>query len=407
MPLSYRILNGMYFQALRMSVVALTLIAQLYLLVRSVKAVRSRDGSPRVKLWQSVLVGTLLGFFLLMNVLLLIRPVPRIDPPQPIRWFIFYLPAVWSFGSIFAALVLLSSPLMFGLVGGVTRLYRTLLGHMELSDPPDPDRRRFLQIGVGGLATAPFVLSGFGAFHGARAYEIREVHVPFGRTLRVVQLTDIHAGIYMTRRDMRRYVDQVRELQPDLFVLTGDYVSSSIGFLPGCLDEMGRVRARYGTFAILGNHDLWYGKVGSLRKTFKRHRIPLLVNQNRLIETEQGPFAVVGIDDIRSGFPDLRGALKSVDGSTPTLLLSHRPEIFPEAAGRGIRLTLAGHYHGGQIKLPLPGGALSLAQFRTPYVEGLHRIDASYLYVSAGIGTTFTPVRLNAPPEVTVVHLTA
>jgi hypothetical protein len=87
-------------------------------------------------------------------------------------------------------------------------------------------------------------------------------------------------------------------------------------------------------------------------------------------------------------------------------LLSHRPEIFPEAAARGIPLTLAGHWHGGQVKLILPGQAISFAHFRTPYPEGLYRIEDSHLYVSRGIGTTGTPVRLNAPPEVTLFHLT-
>lgn len=102
----------------------------------------------------------------------------------------------------------------------------------------------------------------------------------------------------------------------------------------------------------------------------------------------------------------MEAALRGLDAATPTLLLSHRPEIFPEAARRGIPLTLAGHYHGGQVKLSLPGGGLSLAHIRTPYPEGLYRINASRLYVSRGIGTTFTPVRLNAPPEVTLFHLT-
>ena len=80
-------------------------------------------------------------------------------------------------------------------------------------------------------------------------------------------------------------------------------------------------------------------------------------------------------------------------------------ELQDLAAARGIPLTLSGHYHGGQIKLSLPGGDLSLAHLWTPYPVGLYRIDASHLYVSRGIGTTFTPVRLNVPPEVTLFHL--
>jgi hypothetical protein len=131
-----------------------------------------------------------------------------------------------------------------------------------------------------------------------------------------------------------------------------------------------------------------------------------LHNAHQVIQTEQGPFAVAGIDDLRAGFPDLEAALRGLDRSIPTLLLSHRPEIFPDAAANGIRLTLAGHYHGGQVKLSLPGGDVSLAHLWTPYPEGLYRMNASLLYVSRGIGTTFTPIRLNAPPEVTLFHLT-
>lgn len=79
------------------------------------------------------------------------------------------------------------------------------------------------------------------------------------------------------------------------------------------------------------------------------------------------------------GHPDLEAALSGLDSALPTLLLSHRPEIFPEAAACGIPLTLAGHYHGGQIKLSLPGGDFTLAQFMTPYPEGLYRLAASHL----------------------------
>jgi hypothetical protein len=87
-------------------------------------------------------------------------------------------------------------------------------------------------------------------------------------------------------------------------------------------------------------------------------------------------------------------------------LLSHRPEIFPLAARHGIPLTLAGHWHGGHIKLSLLGVDLSIAHVFTPYPEGLYRISDSRLYVSRGIGTTATPIRLNAPQEVTLFHLT-
>jgi hypothetical protein len=210
----------------------------------------------------------------------------------------------------------------------------------------------------------------------------------------------------MTRDEIRRYVDQVIALRPDLFVLTGDYISNSMAFLPGCVEELARVRAPYGTFATLGNHEHWYGKADEIQAIFRQHGISLLNNAHQVIQTERGPVAVAGIDDLRSGNPDLEAALRGRDPAIPTLLLSHLPEIFPQAAAHGIPLTLAGHWHGGQIQLPLPGGAVSMAHLRTPYPEGLYRIGEAHLYVSRGIGTTFTPVRLNAPPEITEFHLT-
>jgi hypothetical protein len=270
----------------------------------------------------------------------------------------------------------------------------------------DLGRRRFLRVGASSLASVPLVVSGYGAAFASQAYSVQEVSLPFGRSLRVVQLTDIHAGLYMTREQMRRYADQVNRLQPDLFVLTGDFISNSMSFLPGCLEEMARVRARYGTFATLGNHEHWFGRLREIRAIFRRHAIRLLNNAHQVLRTVQGPVAVAGIDDLRTGRPDLDAALRGLDASIPTLLLSHRPEIFPQAARRGIPLTVAGHWHGGQIKLSVLGMDVSIAHALSPYPEGLYRIHDSHLYVSRGIGTTGTPIRLNAPPEVTLFHLT-
>jgi len=396
---------AMQFTTLRWIVLSLAVLAQLYLYVRARRAIRRSRRSDRFKSRAIPLVGAGIALLFVMNMYIMSRPLLWIDPPTAAQVGLFYPPAVWSLGSLFAALLLGFTQIASGLRRMVARLYPGLADKNN-SDPVDPGRRRFLQAGVGGLAATPFILCGYGAAYAGRVYEIEELTLPFGRSLRVVQLSDIHAGIYMNRDEIRRYADQVIALQPDLFVLTGDYISNSLVFLPGCLEEMARIHARYGTLATLGNHEHWYGELEELQAIFREYRIPLLNNSHQLIETERGPFAVAGIDDLRTGYPDLEGALGGLDPATPTLLLSHRPEIFPQAAGRGIPLTLAGHYHGGQVKLSLPGGGLSLAHLRTPYPEGLYRINACHLYVSRGIGTTFTPVRLNAPPEVTLFHLT-
>lgn len=399
------VMLGIQFGVVRLIILTLWALAQIYLFFYIRRAIRSSCRSDRFKFRAILLVGAAVSLLSAMSGYNLFRPTPWIDPPMAARIGLFYLPAAWSFGSILSALLLGVMEVAGWLLRMIVQLRRGRRGQ-GASTPADPGRRRFLQAGVGGLAAAPLILSGYGAAYVGRTYSVQNHNLPFGCPLRVVQLTDIHAGVYMTRKTMRRYADQVIALQPDLFVLTGDFVSNSLVFLPGCLEEMARVHTRYGTFAVLGNHEHWYGRLGKLRMIFQQSGIPLLRNEHRVIQTQGRPFAVAGIDDMRTGNPDLEAALRGLPSTIPTILLSHRPEIFPRAAAYGIPLTLAGHYHGGQIKLSLPGGDFSLAHLRTVYPEGLYRIDDSRLYVSRGIGVTFTPIRLNAPPEVTLLNLT-
>jgi len=392
------------FGTFRLIIVSLAVFAQIYLLWRIRQAIRSSHGSGRRTSLVVALAGVLIGVLFAANWHITYTPIPWLDPPTLAQAVLFYAPAVWSFGSIFSALLLLIAQLIGGLGKMAVLIFRRLAGP-ETTGPANAGRRLFLKVGVGGLAASPFLLSGYGAAYAARNHMAVELTLPFGCPLRVVQLTDIHAGIFMTREMMGRYVDQVIALKPDLFVLTGDYISNSTVFFPGFVEEMARVQAPYGTFATMGNHEHWCGELSYYRGLFERHGIRLLQNTHQVIRTEQDAFAVAGIDDLRWGQPDLEAALRGLKPNVPVLLLSHRPEIFPEAAEHRIPLTLSGHYHGGQVKLSLPGGDFSLAHLRTPYPEGHYRINASHLYVSRGIGTTFTPVRLNAPPEVTLFKL--
>lgn len=396
-------LFGTHILLFRLIVFGILALAQGYLFVRIRQVIRGSRRPAQFTFRVTCLVGATMGLLFVLNAFLVFRHFPWVDPPMVAQVGLLYPAAVWNFGSVFSALFLF-------LTRAAGELGRRLGWTRRLATAPapvpvDPGRRRFLRAGVGGLATAPLLLSGYGAAYASKAYDVQEISLPFGRSLRVAHLTDIHAGLYMTREEMRRYADLVTALQPDLFVLTGDFISNSMSFLPGCAQEMARVRARYGTFATLGNHEHWFGTLREIQGVFQRHGISLLNNAHRVLRTEQGPVAVAGIDDLRTGSPDLEATLRGLDRSIPTLLLSHRPEIFPQAAGHGIPLTLAGHWHGGQIKLSVLGMDLSLAHLLSPYPEGLYRINASHLYVSRGIGTTGTPIRLNAPPEVTLFRL--
>jgi predicted MPP superfamily phosphohydrolase len=393
------------FGTLRLVIVSLAILAQVYLFWRIRRAIRSSRG-PGCRISVIVaLAGVAIGLLFAANWLIMNTPIPWVDPPTLAQVVLFYAPTVWGFGSIFSALLLLVAQVIGDLWKIAAGIVRGLAGPPTAA-PVNPGRRLFLKTSVGGLAAAPFLLSGYGAAYAGRNHIVEELTLPFGCPLRVVQLTDIHAGLFMTRDMMRRYVDQVIALKPELFVLTGDYISNSAAFFPGFVEEMARVHAPLGTFATLGNHEHWCAGPDYYGDIFKKHGIHLLQNEHRMIRTGQGDLTIAGIDDLQFGKPHLGAALRGRDPVLPTLLLSHRPEIFPEAAKYAIPLTLSGHYHGGQVKLRLPGGDLSLAHLRTPYPEGLYRSNGSHLYVSRGVGTTFTPVRLNAPPEVTLFQLT-
>ncbi len=382
----------------------LAVLAQVYLFFRIRQAIGASRRSARFKSAATAAAGICIFVLFTVCTYCVARPIPWVNPPLAAQALFFYLPAIWGIGSICSALILLASQAASGLSRAAVRLHRKEDDELE-KEFPDAGRRRFLQAGVGAFAAAPFVLSGYGAAFAGRHFEITEHDIPFGMPLRVVHLTDIHSGLYMTRSELRRYADVVNGLRPDVLLLTGDYVTNSAAFLPDCLEQMARVETRYGTFASLGNHDIWYCRPAELKAAFRQYDIPMLRNGNRVIQTARGPFAVAGIDDLRWGRPDLDGALQGIGADLPTILLSHMPEVFPRAAERRIALTLSGHYHGGQIKLNTPEGVISFAHLRTPYPEGLFRIDDSRLYVGRGIGTSLTPVRLNARPEITLLHL--
>ena len=395
---------GMKFASLRLIILSLAVLSQIYIFIHIHRIIRSSHKSGRFKSVASLIVGLVIFLLFALNLYFLFIPVPWPDPPRAVQYMLFYPAAVWGFGSVISALLLS----VFRATGAVARvaarIYRRLAGK-ETTGIVNAGRRHFLQAGLSGVAAAPLLLCGYNATSAGRDCDVQVLTLPFGLSLRAVQLTDIHAGIFMNRKEIRYYTDRVIALQPDVLLLTGDYISNSLSFLPECLEEIARIQTQYGTFATLGNHEHWYGTLFDIQKIFSRYDITLLHNTNRVIRTGHGSFAIAGIDDLRAGCPDLGAALQGLHKTIPRILLSHRPEIFPEAAFEGIHLTLAGHYHGGQIKLHLPGGDFSLAHLRTPYPEGLFRIDNSRLYVSRGIGTTFTPVRLNAPPEITMFDL--
>jgi len=386
----------------------------LFFRLRDTLAARVRDGKKLRLLYTFMAL-----FFVSM---ILIFPLWRhlfgsyaYDPYNSVYRVLFAACAIWGFGSAGFALFLL----------GYECFCRFFPVRSKQSPAaPNLQRRNFMKASLGVAAAAPFIISGYGVLLGRRRFQVEHFDLPVQglssalSQLSIVQLTDIHLGPFMAEEELAAYVETVNQLQPDLIALTGDFVSSGIEEVPPCVNTLAGLKARYGIFACLGNHDVYARAENELTRLFAEKNIHVLRNQADLIPVGNTELNVLGIDDMRYGAgPNLSYALKAAQGNPGEvrLLLSHRPEVFPEAAGKGMDIILAGHYHGGQVKLAPGPKSLSIARLITPYPEGLFRLSSrsnpssssrkdATLFVSRGIGTTGLPIRVNCPPQ--IAHLT-
>ena len=275
-------------------------------------------------------------------------------------------------------------------------------------------RRRFV-LGSAATAAGLALYAGEIARHElsivTRTIAVRNLPDAF-RGLRIAQISDIHFDEFTEPSFVRRVLAQVNALTPDLVLLTGDCISHvplSYNFVLGAMHRCGealRDIACPQRFAVMGNHDYMLG-VSVIQPILAAAGIPLLVDQHIPIERGGDRFWLCGVDDPVSQMPNLSRAIPAKpDG--PVLLMSHGPDyadaVLAHPRGRLVDLMLAGHSHGGQVRLPFVG-ALHTPAGGQKYVEGLFRLDRMQLYVNRGIGTVGLPFRLNCPPEITLFTL--
>jgi hypothetical protein len=284
--------------------------------------------------------------------------------------------------------------------------------------PESPQRRKFLrQTSVLGVA-----LAGYGVMRGsieARSdpdiirQELSFPGLPPGLDgLRLVQISDLHAGPLVRAEQVARWRRLAEGERPELLVITGDMVDSLPGEADVVADAFRGFRAPLGCFAILGNHD-YFTDPRPIWRALEGIGVQFLENRNALVTRKGGTLALVGLQDpmarhgrfrdIAFGLGPRPGlAVQGLPEDAWRLCLSHRPSDWHLARQTGAQLTLSGHTHGGQVNL-IPGvsSALLLGQ----YTQGLYRKDDQSLYVNRGLGVVGLPIRVGAPPEITVITL--
>lgn len=221
--------------------------------------------------------------------------------------------------------------------------------------------------------------------------------------LRVAWLCDLHFGPFMRAGSVTAWVDSTLALEPDLVLLGGDIVDHLVGpDLNPLTDQLSRLAAPFGVWGVWGNHDVW--RLGDELDTFGARLaslgITILVNRGCLVRDD---LYLAGVDDLKEGQPDIAAALTERPPNVGTLLLSHNPDILPRVPA-SVGLTLCGHTHGGQVRLPFIGPVATSSRYGRRFASGWVEAPARG-YVSRGLGVTQLPIRLACPPELTVLTL--
>ena len=325
--------------------------------------------------------------------------------------------AVWVMSRVFiigSLGALLSGPLLifvFIVVGGTLRLVQAFGGLPQAGDA--------VFVAAGTVAVA----LGFGSILwgylvGQRRVRVERIDLPVRDLppqlagLRIAHISDLHIGRQLRAPRLRQFVDRVNELEADLIVVTGDIFDFHPTFIEeGCL-ELAKLSARYGVFAVLGNHDVYTGAEAVAAAIGRLTPIRLLRDEWVAVQVDGAPLYLMGIDDPGEGGRQrdseshtLERLAQEVPVDGPRILLVHRPSFFRQAATLGIPISLAGHTHGGQISLPPPAHHHNLSRLLSHWTRGLFNDGEALLYVNRGLGVAGPPVRINCPREIALLRL--
>ncbi|MEO8099883.1 MAG: metallophosphoesterase [Acidobacteriota bacterium] len=245
---------------------------------------------------------------------------------------------------------------------------------------------------------------------------VREISLPlpaWTSRLKVAVVADLHIGAPHVGPDkLRTIVAEVNDQHPDIVVLLGDFViggpNGGEGVPGGTMITAARIAVELqqlnpplGVYAVLGNHDWWYG-AKNVYDSLTNVGIQVLENEAVRIEHKTGAFWLGGIADLWSSNPDIEATLEQTTAGEPVLLITHNPDIFPDVPAR-VSLTMAAHTHGGQVQLPFIGALVKTSEHG--YNQGHFVENGRHLFVTSGIGTSIYPVRFGVPPEIVILNL--
>jgi predicted MPP superfamily phosphohydrolase len=408
------------FYALLFFAIFVMLIASQLFWIRRVLDLGERfiPGKPR-RAWLAVIAGVVYLFFFAYSfrsfgIGHISRAAdPRLRSVLIVGAFSWWLVGSWAgFGLVMVFWTVDRATRATAWVYGRTR--EAAAGHAAAPKPvaialPSPTRRRFLEQTAIALSAIPFVAAAYGLLYGRLDVQVTHRRIRLARLpkafegFRIAQLSDFHISPFMPADQIRRCVTITNQLKANLVVLTGDFLGWDPAAQGDVVQVLAGLRAPYGVFGCLGNHETETQTEESITRLFAAQGIRILRQERAPIQLHGETLNLIGVDDSQ---PDLKVVERLVMPDTVNILLIHWPGHFDRAVELDIDLTLAGHTHGGQLSLEFLRRGLSLSRLETPYVRGWYEKAGAQLYVNRGIGTTGFPIRFGSPPEITELELT-
>lgn len=318
-------------------------------------------------------------------------------------------------------------------LGDIVRFFYGIIDNLikparKSSEPFFPGRRRFISEIAVLVAAIPFTGFLYAMLKGKYDYRLHKVTLHFDDLpgafdgFTITQVSDIHSGSFDNTEAVQRGIDLAKSQNSDLFVFTGDLVNNAAWEIEPYIDRFSALKAPYGQFSILGNHD--YGdyirwasqkeKADNLERLKQHHATlgyRLLLDENVELEKDGQKIALIGVQNWGRGFikiGDLDKALQGVDKDAFKICLSHDPTHWEEKIRHHpttVHLTLSGHTHGAQFGVETDKLRWSPVQYRYLDWAGLTNERDRYLYVNRGFGFLAFSGRLGIWPEVTVITL--
>lgn len=339
--------------------------------------------------------------------------------------FIYFMPSLFYYGFLrrfvmwpffayetLSIAILLIVLIMFPikLMIGIFRRIRNHKSGNLVHTLPSPTRRLFIKTTTLGVGAYTFAGS-LHSIYTREEYKIENVKLPSKNLpsqlegLRIAMISDVHVGLYMLEDDMLQYTEAINNLKPDMIFIPGDFVTSKTDEIFPFVKAFSGLKARYGTYTCLGNHD-YFGDPNIITEKVRNAGMKVLRNQTEELEINGAKLMLSGVDDgIHANFKKVSYEAGSLN--TARILLCHKPYYFETAVAGKFDFMLSGHTHGGQIVLvDFLGVKLTPAALASQYISGKYRRGDSLMYVSRGIGTIGLPVRVNCPPEITLFTLT-